>query len=121
VPRGAATIRQGERLERLFRPGRQAKAKVIQLDRQTDAIRVSLAAVEEDPWAANSYNRGDIIAATVVRQENGILYLETRSGLIGIASPPLRGRLVRGQKVAAAVKTYSAEQHKLHLELVAPL
>jgi small subunit ribosomal protein S1 len=120
VPRGAATRRRAERLERLFRPGKQAKAKVIQLDRRTDKIRVSLAAVESDPWATYSCQRGDVVAAKVVRQvrqQDGslMLYLEVQPGLIGIAST-LHGLRI-GDQVLAKVKVYSPKEQKLRLAL----
>jgi|GEM_PF-4767243 small subunit ribosomal protein S1 len=120
VSRGSATTRQAERLERLFRPGKQAKAKVIRVDRQTDTIRVSLTAVEADPWATYSCQRGDVVAARVVRQvkqQDGslVLHLEVQPGLIGIAST-LHGLHV-GERVLAKVNVYSPKEQKLRLDL----
>jgi small subunit ribosomal protein S1 len=120
VPRGSATRRQAERLERLFRPGKQAKAKVIEVDRRTDKIRVSLAAVEADPWATYGCQRGDVVSARVVRQvrqQDGslMLYLEVQPGLIGIAST-LHGLRI-GDSVLAKVNVYSPKEQKLRLDL----
>jgi len=117
VSRAQATLSRTGSLDRLFRPGQQARAKVIQVDRQTDVIRVSLSAVEAYPWRANSYQRGDIVAATVVTQRDGLLFLEVQPGLIGIASPPLRGRLRNGERVACMVTAYDPGVKKLHLQL----
>ena len=116
VPRGAATKRRSEKLEQLFRPGRQARAKVVQVDRQTDVIRVSLAAVEADPWR-ETYRRGDVVAARVVNQKDGMLFVEVRPGLVGIASAPLHGGMRKGDRVACVVTAYYPEEKKLHLQL----
>ena len=116
VPRGAATKRRADRLENLFRPGRQARAKVVQVDRQTDVIRVSLADVEADPWR-ETYRRGDVVAARVMNQKDGLLFVEVKPGLVGIASTPLHGRLRKGERVACVVTAYYPEEKKLHLRL----
>ena len=117
VPRKEATRSRAARLAELFRPGQAAKAKVIQVEPQTGTIRVSLADLEVDPWEVAAFKRGEIVAGRVVAQQNGLVFVEIRPGLTGIAGAPLRGFLRRGERVAAMVASFDREKKKLHLKL----
>ena len=116
LTRSQATKNQTARLTELFRPGRPAKAKVVQVDAQTGAIRLNMADLESDPWAGQ-YKRGDMVAGTVLAQQGGMVFVEVKPGLMGIASAPLRGWLRRGERVAAMVTMFDPAAKKLHLQL----
>ena len=116
VPRRLATTRQAERLEQVFRPGRQTKAEVTRVDKESGIIRVSLAAVEADPWQ-EPYRRGDVVAGLVVNQLEGVLFVEVKPGLVGIASAPLQGKIQKGERVACVVTVYNPKEKTLHLQL----
>lgn len=116
VSRGQATRNRSARLGDLFRPGQTAKAKVTHVDAQTGTIRLNMADLETDPWQGN-YKRGDVVAGTVLTQRDGMVFVEVKPGLIGIASAPLRGYLRKGTRVAAMVTFFDPQAKKLHLRL----
>jgi len=116
VPRGAATKIRTERMESIFRPGQQVKAKVLSVDRESDVIRVSMAAVEPDAWQEN-YQRGHMVAGRVINQKGGLVFVEIKPGLVGIADPPLRGRLRNGERVRCVVTVYRPRERKMHLQI----
>jgi len=117
VPRKLATRSRAHRLAELFRPGQAVKAKVLQVDPQTGTLKLSLVDAEPDPWEGLVYKRGDVVAGTVVGQAEKVVFLEIKPGVVGIAPPPLRGVLRRGNRVAAVVTSYDREKKKLHLRL----
>jgi small subunit ribosomal protein S1 len=117
VPRKLATRSRAHRLNELFRPGQAVKAKVVHVDPQAGAIRLSLVDAEPDPWDGLVYKRGDVVAGAVVGQAEKVVFLEVKPGVVGIAPPPLRGVLRRGDRVAAVVTSFDREKKKLHLRL----
>jgi small subunit ribosomal protein S1 len=116
VPRKLATRSRAHRLNELFRPGQAVKAKVLHVDPQTGTVRVSLVDLEADPWEGAAYKRGDVVAGRVVGVKD-VVFVEVSPGLVGIAPLPLRGRLRRGDRVAAVVTAFDREKKKLHLQL----
>ncbi|OAT83488.1 RNA-binding protein [Desulfotomaculum copahuensis] len=117
IPRGQATQNITAEMTKLFRPGQQAKAKVVQVDAQTGTIRLNMADLEADPWSGQ-YKRGDVVAGTVLIQNKGMVFVEVKPGLIGIASAPLRGYLHKGTHVAAMVTVFDPEAKKLHMQIL---
>ena len=115
VPRKLAT-KSRARLNDIYRIGQAVKAKVLQVDPQTGAIRVSLADVEADPWESAAYKRGEIVSGRVASVGSAV-FVEVKPGLVGIAPLPLRGKLRRGDKVACQVAAFDREKKKLHLRL----
>lgn len=116
VPRSKATRNRTAKLTDLFRPGQAVKAKVVQVDQQSGVIRLNMADLEADPWAGQ-YTRGDVVAGTVLTQRDGTVFVEVRPGLVGIAASPLRGRLRKGERVAAMVTVFDPAAKKLHLRI----
>ncbi|WP_027716944.1 RNA-binding protein S1 [Desulfovirgula thermocuniculi] len=117
VPRARATRSEVARLGDLFKPGQAVKAKVLAVNRQAGEVRVSVVDAEPDPWGGLVYRRGEVVAGTVVRQAPGVLFVEVRPGVVGIAPPPLKGSLRRGQRVACVVSNFDPARRKLHLRV----
>ncbi|BAF60660.1 hypothetical RNA-binding protein [Pelotomaculum thermopropionicum SI] len=116
VPRRDATLSRVARLSELYPPGKPVAVKVIQADRQTGKIRVSLVP-EADPWEGFDAKRGDFLAGKVVRQSGKIVFLEVRPGVTGIAQAPLRGVLRKGDTVPVMVTVFDRAAKKLHLKI----
>lgn len=116
VPRKQATRSLVARLGELYRPGMAAEATVLQVDKQTRTIRVSLLD-DGDPWDSFDAKRGDFLAGRVVGIRGDVVLLEVKPGITGIANLPLRGRLRRGDIVPVTVNTFNREEKKLRLRI----
>jgi len=116
VPRRDATASRVARLGDLYPPGKPVVVKLVQADRQTGKIRVSMV-LEADPWETFEAKRGDFLAGKVVKQADKIVFLEVRPGVTGIAQAPLRGTLRRGDTVPVMVTVFDRSAKKLHLKI----
>ena len=119
VPRAAATRRKSFRLNDLFEPGRQVSVRVTALDQEKDIISVSMVD-GADPWErAPEFRRGDCVAGVVTHASARFVMIEMLAvpGLVGLAPPPLRGSLYRGDRVSCMVASFSREKKKLSLRL----
>jgi len=117
VPRKDATLSQALRLVDIFAPGQEVQCRITHYDPSAGTARVSLLP-ETDPWQTfPEARRGDVLACRVVRQAAGIVFLEARPGVVGIAAVPIRGELRRGDVVAAAVTKFDRAARKLRLRL----
>lgn len=116
VLRKDATLSKAARLAELYPPGKAVRVRLLQADRQTGKIRVSMLP-EGDPWEKFDARRGDFLAGRVVRQAGDIVFLEVRPGIVGIAQAPLRGTLRRGDTVPVMVTVFDRAAKKLHLKI----
>lgn len=116
VERKRATRSLIHRLIEIYQPGATVKAWVTQADPQTGAIRVSLID-KADPWESFDVRRGDFLAGHVVGFRGDVILLEIKPGITGIANPPLRGRLRKGDVVPVAVSSFDRDQKKLRLRI----
>ncbi|MCL6560262.1 MAG: 30S ribosomal protein S1 [Firmicutes bacterium] len=119
VPRAAATRSRAFRLSELFSPGQPVCVTVRALDRQTDTISVTMLN-GSDPWeGVPELRRGDFVAGVVLTLNQKFVMVELLSspGLVGLAPPPLRGNLRRGDKVRCVVANFNREKKKLSLRL----
>lgn len=120
VPRRYATRSQVLRLAELFPPGTPVQARVIQMDRQSGIIRVSLLD-DRDPWEIFEVRRGDFLRAQVVKivntEKTKLVLLEVKPGITGIANLPQRGRLQKGDVVPVAVSSFERKNKKLRLRI----
>lgn len=93
--------------------------KVSALDGDNDIILVTMVD-GASPWErAPEFRRGDCVAGIVVRVESRFVMIEMVGvpGLVGLAPPPLRGNLSRGDRVTCMVTNFSREKNKLSLRL----
>ncbi len=120
VSRKNATRSQVRRLVELYPPGTSVRARVIQADRESNAIQVSLVD-EKNPWEGFLVQRGDFLKGQVIKmvstEKDQLVLLEIKPGIIGIANLPQRGRLKRGDVVPVAVTMVDPEKEKLHLRI----
>ena len=119
VPRANATKSRALRLNELFEPGRQVSVRVSALDGDKDIILVTMVD-GSSPWErAPEFRRGDCVAGIVVRADSRFVMIEMVGvpGLVGLAPPPLRGNLSRGDRVTCMVTNLSREKNKLSLRL----
>lgn len=119
VPRNEATWSALARLGELYRPGQAAKARVLSVDREAGRAEVSLRQAQPDPWESAEFKSGDFVSGTVlgVDETRGIVFVEVLPGVVGIAPPPLRGELRRGDRVSCAVAKFDREKRRLRLRL----
>lgn len=117
VPRAKATRSFVVRLGDLFKPGQAVRAKVLVVDRQAGEVKVSIVDTEPDPWSGLVYRRGEVVAGAVVSQTEKALFVEVKPGVVGIAPPPLRGALRKGQRVACVVSSFDPAKKKLRLRV----
>ncbi len=119
VPRLVATRSRAFRLNQIFSPGQMVSATVRAIDKQNDTISVTMLN-GSDPWvAAPEFRRGDFVAGVVVGLNAKFVLVEALSapGVIGLAPPPLRGSLRRGDKVKCVVANFNRKDKKLSLRL----
>ena len=114
IPRKQAVVHQSLPLAAQYPPGKQVKVAV----KSVDPLVVSMAD-GADPWQTHDFKRGQFLACTVVTTKDGTVFLEPdlAPGMVGIASAPLRGAIVRGDRVSCVVATFSAAEKKLHLRI----
>jgi small subunit ribosomal protein S1 len=118
VPRRKATRSQARRLPDIFREGQTVKAKVIEVNKQSDTINVSLVDAEPDPWGSVNYFRGDKVYGWVAKITDKQVFVEVKPGVTGIAPLPLRGRLKRGEPLTCKVNKFDAGEKKLRLVIM---
>ncbi|MFZ5633205.1 MAG: S1 RNA-binding domain-containing protein [Bacillota bacterium] len=122
VPRSAATKRRAFRLNEIFSPGQVVTAKVVALDEESDIISVTMVN-GASPWeTAMEFRRGEKVAGVVVHLNSEFVMVEMidEPGLVGIADPPLDGKIGRGDRVTCKVKNFNREKKKLSLVLLCP-
>jgi len=119
IPRAAATQSKVLRLNEIFAPGRQVRVKVTAVSQENDIIAVTMVS-GADPWAhAPELRRGDSVAGVVVYADSRMVKVELTSvpGLVGIADPPLRGSLYRGDRISCMVAKFERDKKRLKLRL----
>lgn len=119
MPRSAATRRKAFRLDELFDPGRQVSVRVSAVDEESGLISVTMVN-GAGPWEmAPEFRRGDCVAGVVLHVNSNFVMVEMVAvpGLVGLAPPPLRGVLSRGDRVTCMVANFSREKKKLSLRL----
>ncbi|MGO0122222.1 hypothetical protein [Desulfothermobacter acidiphilus] len=119
VPRSKATRSLAASLRELYRPGQAVRARVLSVDREKGEVKVSLVDAEPDPWQGLVFRRGEVVAGTVVQvvPEKALVFVEVRPGVVGIAPPPLRGELRRGDRASCAVASFDPQAKKLRLRV----
>lgn len=97
--------------------GQMVSAKVVAIN--YNQVHLSLKAARPDPWENSSFRRGQIIAGTVARVNNKMIFIEPDlyPGILGIAPFPVRGSIRTRQKVKCNVTNFSAEDKKLRLRI----
>jgi small subunit ribosomal protein S1 len=117
IPYLDARISYTKPLREQYQIGQIVTAKVITIDNNHPLL--SLRAVRPNPWKNASFRRGQIIAGTVQRVDNNLVFIEPDlyPGILGISSLPVWGTIRKRQKVKCNVTNFLPEEGKLHLRI----
>lgn len=104
-------------LRRVFSMGEQVQVQVVDLDKAGGKITVSRTALLPDPWARAGYQRRDIVAGTVARVVDDMVFVEIKEGLVALAPAPTHNSVSPGDRVQAMVVKFDRANKKLHLRI----
>lgn len=112
VPRAEAKQAKGIPLNIQYCPGQIIQA-VVTVNKEADEITATV----KDPWENTTFKRGDIVSGKVVKNQNRILFVEVKPGIVGIASCPRNTKPQTGTKFTFQVTAFDQTEKNLRMNI----
>lgn len=110
-------------LQKLYKPGEKVKVKVIDADKKTNKLNLSIKQLQTDPWEdmAKKYKKDKKFKGVITRLAAFGAFIELEpgvEGLIHISKIPAEKEIKAGEKIQVYIESLDMEQRRISLGLV---